>query len=188
MTEAAHESCGHGAGGPFLSFGSLLNTYEPVACLGQDMPPHLRQACQQSRFEYPYAIAFRGNIRYSNREEREKRLRLLIPGTGDQGSRGKCHRQRGCKADMSFRIRAQVYGMRDGDSVLVAIHPRKFHLVPHTEDIKVATLPVLHVMVHLASFQQREDHKRGRGREGPCELVMVVCGLPCSINGNLLNG
>src|SRR5262245_50960281 len=147
MTEAAHESCGPRAGGPFLSFVSLLNTYEPVACLGQDMLPRLRQVCQQSGFEHPYPIALRGNVHLGNCQESEKRSRLPIPGTGDQGTRGKCHRQRGCKADMSFRIRAQVYGMRDGDSVLVAIHPRKFHLVPHTGDIKVATLPVLHVMV-----------------------------------------
>ena len=72
--------------------------------------------------------------------------------------------------------------------MLVTIHRRKLHLVPHKGDVEVVALGVLHVMVHLATFEQREDHKRGRGREGPCALVMVVCGLPCSINGNLLTG
>src|SRR5207249_8065209 len=88
----------------------------------------------------------------------------------------------------SFRIRTQVHGMRDGDGVLVAIHPRKLHLVPHKGDGEVIALGVLHVMVRLATVEQREDHKRGRGGEGPYQPVMVVSRLPCSIKRNLLLG
>src|SRR5262245_41818981 len=71
MTEAAHESCGHSAGGPFLSLLSLFNAYEPVACLGEARLPRRRQVFQQSWFEYPYPIALRGDVRLGNRQERE---------------------------------------------------------------------------------------------------------------------
>lgn len=83
---------------------------------------------------------------------------------------------------MSFRIRAQVHGIRYGDGVLVAIHQRQLHLVPYKGDVAVMTLGVLHVMVHLATVEQRGDHKRGRGGESPRRPVMVVCGLPCAIS------
>jgi hypothetical protein len=89
MTEATHEFCGHGVVGLFLFFLSLFNAYEPVACLGKDMPPPLRQTCQQSGFEHPYAIALRGNIYLGSRQEREKRSRLPVRRQRKQGARGK---------------------------------------------------------------------------------------------------
>ena len=78
--------------------------------------------------------------------------------------------------------------MRDGDGVLVAIHPRKLHLIPHKGDVEVMALGVLHVMVRLVTVEQREDDKRGRGGESPSQPVMVVCDLPRAIHGDLLPG
>src|SRR5215510_198601 len=89
---------------------------------------------------------------------------------------------------MSFRIRAKVHGMRYRDSVLIAINERKLHLVPHKGDVEVVALGVLHVMIHLATLEQREDDKRSRGGEGPCQPAMAVCGLPRAIQGYLLPG
>ena len=78
--------------------------------------------------------------------------------------------------------------MRDGDGVLVALHRRELHLVPHKGEVEIIALGVLHVMVRLAIMEQREDHKRGRGGDSPCQPVMVVCGLPRAIKSDLLQG
>jgi hypothetical protein len=59
------------------------------------------------------------------------------------------------KADTSFRIRAKVYYMRDRDSVLITINQRTLHLVPHQGDVEVIALGVLHVMIRLATVEQR---------------------------------
>jgi hypothetical protein len=159
-----------------------------MARLGEDRSPRWRQVCQEPWFERPYPIALRGDVHLCNRQESEKWLRLLIPGKGDQSTRGKRHGQRGCKADTSFRIRAKVYCMRDRDRVLIAINQRKLHLVPHQGDVEVIALGVLHVMIRLATVEQREDHKRGRGGDSPRQPVMRVSALPRAINGDLLTG
>lgn len=75
-----------------------------------------------------------------------------------------------------------------GDAVLVAIHQRKLHLVPHKGDVEIIALGVLHIMVHLARFEQREDHKRGRGGDDPCQPAIVVSVLPRAIKSDLLQG
>jgi hypothetical protein len=78
--------------------------------------------------------------------------------------------------------------MRDGERVLVAIHPRKLHLVPPQGNSEVIPLGMLHVMVRLATVEQREDHKRHGGGEGSYQPAMVVCGLPRAIKSDLLTG
>ena len=75
--------------------------------------------------------------------------------------------------------------MRYGDGVLVAINQRKLHLGPYQGDIEVVAFGVLHVMIRLATFEQREDHKRGRGGDRPCQPAMMVSMLPRAINSDL---
>jgi len=58
--------------------------------------------------------------------------------------------------------------------------------VGYKGDVEGMALRVLHVMVHLATVEQREDDKRGRGGESPCQRAMRVSRLPRAINGDLL--
>jgi len=85
-------------------------------------------------------------------------------------------------------MRTKVHSVCYRDGVLIAIHPRKLHLVPYQGDVEVMALGVLHVMVHRATVEQREDDKRGRGGEGPIQPAMLISRLPRAIERDLLPG